>query len=81
MSLQPIWVPYCGAAPAPAEWLGRWNWDPVLLIVLGALALGYMLRFAAVEPRRRACFGAALLLLLLLFVSPFCALGSGCSAP
>ena len=76
MSLQPIWVPYCGAAPAPAEWLGRWNWDPVLLTVLGALALGYMLRFAAVEPRRRACFGAALLLLLLLFVSPFCALGS-----
>ena len=39
MSIRQIWIPYCGAAPAPAELLGRWNLDPVLLVALGALAL------------------------------------------
>ena len=33
-----VWIPYCGAAPGPAEWLGRWNFDPLLVAgLLGAI--------------------------------------------
>lgn len=67
------WTPYCGAAPIPAEWLGRWNFDPPLLLALGA-ALAVALRFVALNRRPPAL--AALLILTLLFVSPFCALTS-----
>ena len=33
------WVPYCGEAPGPEAWLGRWNLDPVLLAILMLLAV------------------------------------------
>lgn len=65
-----IWIPYCGAAPAPGEWLLRWNLDPLLLLVLGAAAL---LGRIANNPIR---FWAAWGILFLLFVSPLCALSS-----
>src|SRR3546814_6120722 len=26
------WIPYCGAAPLPGDWLARWNGDPWLLL-------------------------------------------------
>jgi putative membrane protein len=64
------WIPYCGVAPNPGEWLVRWNLDPVLLIALGAAAL---LGRAANNPAR---FWTAWGTLLLLFVSPLCALSS-----
>ena len=64
------WIPYCGAAPVPADWIARWNGDPLLLIGLAALAL-WAWR-ASVRPRFWFVFG----LLLLLFVSPLCALSS-----
>lgn len=64
------WIPYCGVAPNPGEWLARWNLDPALLLALGAAAL---LGRAADKPVR---FWAAWSLLLLLFVSPLCALSS-----
>lgn len=66
------WVPYCGAAPAPAELLARWNFDPLLLTVVGGLAIaGWRIHSL------RGLRGAALLVIVLfLFVSPFCALGS-----
>ena len=64
------WIPYCGAAPAPADWTARWNGDPLLLIGLAALAL-WAWR-AGVGSRFWLGFG----LLLLLFVSPPCALSS-----
>ncbi len=68
-----LWVPYCGTAPTPAEWLGRWNLDPVLLAAL-ALAGLPALRHAPAE--RRLPLAAAFGLAVLLFVSPFCALSS-----
>ena len=73
--MQPIWIPYCGAAPLPADWLGRWNLDPVVLLVAAALAwLCWRLR---AEPGSRpAAAAAALVLFVVLFVSPFCALTS-----
>lgn len=66
------WLPYCGAAPAPAEWFARWNFDPLLLVlvVLGLLA-GRMM-----APQRMHAHAGAALAVLFLFVSPFCALGS-----
>lgn len=75
-SAQQIWLPYCGAAPVPAELLGRWNLDPVLLAVLLGLGLTYGRGCRDAAPRQRACFAAAVLLASILFVSPFCALTS-----
>lgn len=69
------WTPYCGPAPDPADVLGRWNGDPVLLSVLAlAVSVGVYL---AVKGRSGAVFllGAAGVLGLV-FVSPLCALSS-----
>jgi len=69
------WTPYCGAAPSPADWLSRWNFDPWLLAGLAASAVAWRL---AVRGDRRASnmtyLGVGLGLFL--FVSPFCALTS-----
>lgn len=67
--------PYCGPGPEPAEiWL-RWNFDPVLLAVLAAVTLGLMFR-PGVSPRQRVWAGAGMVVLLIAFVSPLCALSS-----
>ncbi|EPR11301.1 hypothetical protein M527_04265 [Sphingobium indicum IP26] len=69
------WLPYCGSAPAPAEWLHRWNFDPVLLFIL-ALTVVFLLRQPGASARDRQLIVTAAALALLLFVSPFCALTS-----
>ena len=72
----PEWIPYCGAAPVPAEWLARWNLDPLLL---GALALAAALHFRSgdiVRGTDHAKFAAALVVLAIIFISPLCALSS-----
>lgn len=65
------WVPYCGAGATPADLVSRWNFDPVLLLTL---AVGYagliVLRRTWTLPT------AALAVILLVFVSPLCALSS-----
>jgi len=76
MIVQPGWTPYCGMAPGPGEWLARWNLDPWLLAALAACALAYHFGFPTIEPRRRAAFAGFMIVLLVLFVSPFCALTS-----
>lgn len=70
------WLPYCGAAPAPAEWLGRWNFDPVLIAALGLAGFAYHRWYGGEPWQRRRFFWAAMALAVLLFVSPFCALSS-----
>jgi putative membrane protein len=63
-------------APVPAELIGRWNLDPVLLLVLSALPILY---FTMAQSRIRLstrAFWGAWALSILLFVSPFCALTS-----
>lgn len=67
------WIPYCGEAPGPGAWLGRWNLDPVLLAILLLLALAIWWRPSARRhaPLRWAWAGA-----LVLYVSPLCALSS-----
>lgn len=67
------WVPYCGVAPTPAEVLGRWNFDPLLLGVLALVALGIW--FVRDASRGPLLVGAGVLGLVL-FVSPFCAMTS-----
>lgn len=66
-----VWSPYCGAGPAPAELWARWNLDPVALVILAVVG-GLVL--AAAENRRLAV--AAVLVLVVAFVSPVCALSS-----
>ena len=74
--MQQAWIPYCGAAPAPAELLGRWNLDPLLLLVLLAAPIAY---FLLLRPEKRgsvSAFWGAWALSIALFVSPFCPLTS-----
>ncbi|MNJ26663.1 Cytochrome c oxidase caa3 assembly factor [compost metagenome] len=67
------WTPYCGPAPDPAEALGRWNADPVLLSVLVAATGGGML---LMQRKDRGPFTAAMAVLAVGFVSPLCAVSS-----
>jgi putative membrane protein len=72
--------PYCGSAPLPADWLARWNLDPVLLVALaGAAALHFALLWREAAPdrtNRMAMAAAAWALLVAMFVSPLCAITS-----
>ncbi len=69
----PVWIPYCGPGPTPAEWLARWNLDPVLI---AALALGLAVVGWRMSGRERMCAAAAVVGLAIVFVSPLCALSS-----
>lgn len=68
------WVPYCGAAPPPDEWLAHWNLDPVLLVAITGIAA--LVWWRPPEGGSRRAQGGLLALTALLFVSPLCALGS-----
>lgn len=70
-----IWIPYCGAAPVPAELAARWNLDPLLIACLAAMTLAWWRWGTARAHQRRMMLGAAALLAIL-FISPFCALTS-----
>ena len=68
------WLPYCGAAPVPADLLGRWNLDPLLL--LGMAVVSWLLWRATQFSSQRRLLMGAVGLAFVLFVSPFCALSS-----
>lgn len=78
------WIPYCGEAPSPEAWLGRWNLDPLLWAVLALLALALwwpVARPAADggtgrQGSRRTALRSAWALTVLLYISPLCALSS-----
>jgi putative membrane protein len=73
------WIPYCGVAPGPEVWLRRWNTDPVLAAVLLAWATAVWLPVGwrgGESVRRRAALRAAWAAVVLLYVSPLCALSS-----
>src|SRR5258708_7042327 len=65
-------IAYCGPAPVPTDIWTRWNLDPLLMATLAALAL--------VVARRRSSDAragwAAIALMVVIFVSPLCALSS-----
>jgi putative membrane protein len=65
-------IAYCGPAAVPGELLTRWNFDPLLMAALAALAI-------VIASGRLANFragGTALLLMATIFISPLCALSS-----
>ena len=72
-----VWIPYCGAAPVPADLLWRWNLDPALLAIIGALFIGSLIAPArSTRGERRWTAPLAVFVAFLLFVSPLCALTS-----
>ena len=58
---------YCGPAPLPEEVLWRWNFDPLAVAVIAALAVWY-------GRSRAGVLGVAVLAVA--FLSPLCALSS-----
>jgi len=68
------WTPYCGEAPDPAALMGRWNLDPVLLLVLAAAFAS--LWIWRTDRTGRMWLIAAFGVLAIVFVSPLCALSS-----
>lgn len=72
------WHPYCGPPPLPVDLFGRWNLDPTLLIAMTAIAGVHLLLLCRSGEwrQKRWPFAAAWSLMVLLFVSPFCALSS-----
>src|SRR5262245_19881170 len=65
-------IAYCGPAAVPEDIWARWNADPLLIVVLPALAV--VVRRGSVADAR-AGWGA-IALMVLIFVSPLCALSS-----
>jgi putative membrane protein len=66
-------IAYCGPAPLPAEVWTRWNLDPLLIAPLVLFILAIALGRPAAHPRAVV---AAIALMFVLFISPFCALSS-----
>jgi len=62
---------YCGPAPLPETLARSWNFDvPALILCAGLVAA-----FAVLRPsNQRAALGGSVTLLLVLFISPLCAL-------
>lgn len=69
--MQLVAIPYCGSPPLPAELVTRWNFDPLLFAVLAAAYIACR-KWGA----RPAPLTVGFAILLVLFTSPFCALGS-----
>lgn len=65
-------IAYCGPAAIPEDFWIRWNTDPVLAVLLGCLALA-VTRGRSADARAGWC---AIGLMVLVFVSPLCALSS-----
>jgi putative membrane protein len=65
-------IAYCGPAAIPDDFWMRWNFDPALLAALAGLAFAVGRGHSA---NARAGWGA-IALMLLVFVSPLCALAS-----
>lgn len=68
----PTWQPYCGDAPSPVGWLLHWNFDPLLIGIM-ALLIALGLRQYPATARSQIALLAGM---LIMFVTPFCALGS-----
>src|SRR3981081_545926 len=65
-------IAYCGPAAVPDELWTRWNVDPLLIALFAALALAVGRSRAS---DARAGWGA-IVLMLVIFVSPLCALST-----
>jgi len=64
---------YCGPPPLPADLMGRWNLEPLLIAILALATLAVSL-LPQHQPRQRASALAGIGLLAIIFISPLCAL-------
>ena len=69
------WFPYCGPGALPSELWSRWNFDPQVLVSLAALAAVIIVKTRHSQSARWLGI-AAVLTLVVGFVSPLCALSS-----
>jgi putative membrane protein len=69
-------IPYCGTPPTPAELIGRWNLDPVLLAALAAVTAVYVLGSGrgGLPKSSRHWFYAGWGVTALALISPLCPL-------
>ncbi|WP_116654124.1 cytochrome c oxidase assembly protein [Pelagibacterium sediminicola] len=67
--------PYCGPAPIPATLLARWNFDPLILVAMLALAAAW-LQWGRRDASGRMALSGSLALIAVAFISPLCALAS-----
>jgi putative membrane protein len=68
-------IPYCGAPPSPLTLLSRWNLDPVLLVLLGALLLAGLAAGHAGRARwQTVCLCGGWAVCAVALISPLCAL-------
>ncbi|MGH8515704.1 MAG: cytochrome c oxidase assembly protein, partial [Gammaproteobacteria bacterium] len=73
------YIPYCGAAPVPADWWQAWNADPVVIAGLSAFALWCAIRphlarvRVAANPRAAPLTGIAVAAIA--WLTPLCAMG------
>lgn len=74
-------APYCGPPPSPATLWLSWNFDPILIGLLGVLACLYALGCVRLDHRSRglgagenAAFYTGWLITALALVSPLCPL-------
>jgi putative membrane protein len=76
--LQTTQTPYCGPAPLPGDLSSSWNFDPLLIAVFAMMAVGAfaMSHLSPREAARSPYSALAVLVLLIAFVSPVCALAS-----
>lgn len=65
-------IAYCGPAAVPGDLLTRWNFDPLLMAALAALAIA----IASGRVANARAGWASLLLMATIFISPLCALSS-----
>ncbi|MGC2315937.1 MAG: cytochrome c oxidase assembly protein [Bradyrhizobium sp.] len=65
-------IAYCGPAAVPGDLLTRWNFDPLLVAALAALAI--VIASGRVANTRAGW--ASLVLMAMIFISPLCALSS-----
>lgn len=70
------WAPYCGAAPLPSEWLGRWNLDPLLFATLTFAGAAFLLHRRRGGEGHDGFMALATFALVIAFISPLCALSS-----
>ena len=69
------WFPYCGPGALPSELWTRWNFDPLVLVSLAALTAVIIVKTRHSQSARWLGI-AAVLTLVVGFVSPLCALSS-----
>lgn len=67
--------PYCGPAPTPENVLAQWNFDPLIILALLAIAAAW-LQWGRRDDRGRIAILGGLALVAVAFISPLCSLAS-----